>query len=140
MKLIEQELTSQILNAFFATYNALGYGFLEGPYANALAIELEGKGLRVRREVPVELFHKSRKIGFYRIDCLVNDKVIVELKSSECLADSDRRQLLNYLRAANINVGLLLHFGPTPAFKRVVWTGKRFVVDPVVSDGSASSA
>ena len=140
MQLIEQDLTGQILSAFFATYNALGYGFLESPYANALVIELEAKGLAVRREVPVELFHRNRKIGFYRIDLLVNDKVIVELKSSETLADVDRRQLLNYLRAAKINVGLLLHFGPSPSFNRVVWNGKRVVVDPALSGESASSA
>lgn len=140
MQLIEQDLTGQILNAFFDTYNALGYGFLESPYANALVLELEAKGLAVRREVPVALFHRNKKIGFYRIDLLVNDKVIVELKSSQNLAESDTRQLLNYLRAANVNVGLLLHFGPSPSFKRVVWNGKRFVVDPAPSGKSASSA
>lgn len=140
MQLIEQDLTGQILNAFYDTYNALGYGFLESPYANALVLELEAKGLAVRREVPVELFHRNKKIGFYRIDLLVNDKVIVELKSSECLAESDRRQLLNYLRAAKVNVGLLLHFGLSPSFKRVVWNGNRFVVDPALSGKPASSA
>lgn len=126
MQLIEQGLTGTIINSFFTTYNTLGYGFLESPYSNALCIDLMEKGLTVRREVPIEMFFRKQKIGFYRIDLLVNDKIIVELKSSELLAESAQRQLMNYLRAANLQVGLLLHFGPKPTFKRIVWSGNRF--------------
>lgn len=126
MPLIEERLTGQIIEAFFATYNALGYGFLESPYSNALAFELMDRGLTVRREVPVELSYRRQKIGFHRLDMVVNDKVVVELKASEQLVDANYRQLLNYLRASGIQVGLLLHYGPSPKFKRAVWTGRTF--------------
>lgn len=126
MPLLEERLTGQIIEGFFCTYNALGYGFLESPYSNALAIELTARGLFVRREVPIDLSYRGKKIGFHRLDMVVNDKVVVELKASEQLADASYRQLLNYLRASRIQVGLLLHFGPSPRFKRAVWTGRTF--------------
>lgn len=126
MHLIEERLTGQIMEGFFCTYNALGYGFLESPYSNALALELTARGLFVRREVPVELSYRQQKIGFHRLDMVVNDKIVVELKASEQLVDANYRQLLNYLRASEIQVGLLLHYGPSPKFKRAVWTGKVF--------------
>lgn len=126
MHLIEERLTGQIIRGFFATYNALGYGFLESPYSNALTIELVEAGLSVCREVPVELSYKSKKIGFHRLDMVVNDKVVVELKASEHTSEADYRQLLNYLRASRIQVGLLLHYGPSPRFKRAIWTGRTF--------------
>lgn len=126
MRLLEERLTGQIIEGFFSTYNALGYGFLESPYSNALAIELCSRGLSVRREVPVELSYREQKIGFHRLDMVIEERVVVELKACEQLADAHYRQLLNYLRASGIQVGLLLHYGPSPKFKRAVWTGKAF--------------
>lgn len=127
MGLLEEDLTGQIIEGFFSTYNALGYGFLESPYSNALTIELEDKDLALRREVPIVLSYKNQQIGFHRLDMVVNERVIVELEASEQLVDADYRQLLSYLRASKIQVGLLLNYGPSPKFKRAVWTGRTFI-------------
>jgi GxxExxY protein len=124
--LIHKELTSQIIGSFFTVYNAFGYGFLESPYANALSFELEKRGLQVQREVPVEISYEGHKVGLYRADMIVERCVLVENKASVAIAEADYRQLFNYLRASKLSVGLLLHFGPTPSYKRFIWTGKQF--------------
>ena len=102
---------------------------------NALAFELQDRGLQVRREVPIELFYKSRKVGLYKADLIVEDKVLVETKASAALGESDNKQVFNYLRASKLTVGLLLHFGPVPRHKRFVWTGKQFdiEIDPALT-------
>lgn len=125
-KLLHKDLTQEIIGAFYTVYNEFGYGFLESVYKNALALELETRNLRVQREVPIEVFYLGRCVGRYRIDMLVEELVLVETKSSSALAESDSRQLFNYLRASRKQVGLLLHFGPKPVPKRFVWTGKQF--------------
>jgi GxxExxY protein len=119
-ELIERELTHEIIGAFFTVYNELGYGFLESVYANALAIELETRALTIARETPLEILYLGQKVGFFRADLLVNNTVLVELKSSEKLCVADRRQTLNYLKATGLRVGLLFHFGPKPSFERLV--------------------
>ena len=124
--LLHKELTDQILQSFFAVYNALGYGFLEHVYANSLSLELRKRGLRVEREVRVEVQFEGQLVGVFRMDMTVNGIVIVEIKAGSAIAEADRRQLFNYLRAASVPVGLLLHFGPAPQFKRFVWTGRQF--------------
>lgn len=134
-QLIHRALTHEIIGAFFNVYNTFGYAFVETPYVNALSFELHDRGLQVRREVPIELFYKDRKIGLYKADLIVEDKVLLETKASAALTEADNRQVFNYLRASKLNVGLLLHFGPTPNHKRFVWTGKQFdiEIDPAVS-------
>ncbi|MGH7680051.1 MAG: GxxExxY protein [Gemmatimonadaceae bacterium] len=125
-KRLHWDLTQEVIAAYYTVYNELGYGFLESVHKNALVVELQARNLIVRREVPVELFYLGHSVGLFRIDMLVADRVLVEVKSSSAIGDSDNRQLFNYLRASKKAVGLLLHFGPKPAFKRFVWTGKRF--------------
>jgi GxxExxY protein len=125
-QLLYKDLTQEILGAFYTVYNEFGYGFLENVYKNALALELEVRNLKVRREVPIDVLYLGRTVGRYRIDMLVEDLVLVEAKSSSALGDADSRQLFNYLRASKKQVGLLLHFGPKPVFKRFVWTGQQF--------------
>jgi GxxExxY protein len=120
--LIHEELTNVIIGAFFAVYKALGFGFLEAIYANALEVELNRRGLRVRREVPTEVFYLGVPVGTYRFDMLVNESVLVEVKASRTTTDADLRQLMNYLRATKLTVGLLLHFGPRGQFKRLVYS------------------
>jgi GxxExxY protein len=124
--LLHKELTEVILAAFFAVYNALGYGFLESVYANALALELLRRGLTIQREMPVEVQFLGQSVGAFRMDMVANGTVIIEIKAGAAMVEADERQLFNYLRASSKTVGLLLHFGPRPQFKRLVWTGRHF--------------
>jgi GxxExxY protein len=109
-----------VIGAFFETYNHLDHGYLESVYREALAIELRARGMRAQCEAPVEVFYKGIRVGTYRVDILVDDRVVVELKSGPPLGPTDRRQLLNYLRTTQLDVGLLLHYGPEPKFYRLV--------------------
>jgi GxxExxY protein len=112
------ELTEEIIGAFFAVYNALGYGFLEKVYANALKLELERRGLKVMREFPIVVRYLGQEVGEYYADLIVNDLVIVEVKATKTLLQEHEAQLLNYLKATPYEVGLLLNFGPKPEQKR----------------------
>jgi GxxExxY protein len=118
--LIEPELTRSIIGAFYAVYNALGFGFLEHVYAAVLEKDLSARGHRVSREVLVPVYYRAELAAYQRLDMLVDDRVIVELKASEKLPPIAERQLYNYLRCTSLEVGLLLHFGHEPKFKRVV--------------------
>ena len=100
-------------------YNGLGFGFLETHYATALERELRAAGHSVAREYAVRLFFKGEELGFHRLDLVVDQSVVVEIKSTLALHPVSRRQLYNYLRATNLEVGLLLHFGPEPRFMRI---------------------
>lgn len=122
MALLHAEITDQVIGAFFEVYRRLGYGFLETPYKNALAVELGFRGLKVAREVPVEIQYRGVGVGIYRIDMLVETKVLIEAKASTALSEADDRQLMNYLRATDVEVGLLLHFGPEPKYRRRVYS------------------
>src|SRR5947208_9375831 len=108
--LLEGETTSRIIGAFYETYNELGFGFLESVYRRALATELRSRGLDVEVEAPIEAVYKGVVVGSFRMDLLIEHRVVVEIKASALLAPTDRRQLLNYLRATRCEVGLLLHF------------------------------
>jgi len=119
-RLLEGQITSSILGAFYASYNELGFGFLESVYRRALATELRARSLQIEEEAPVEVLYKGVVVGCFRIDLLVERRVVVEIKASSQLLPTDRRQLLNYLRATRCEVGLLLHFGPEPDFLRIV--------------------
>ena len=115
-------LTDQIVGAFYDTYNELGFGFLESNYKRGLELLLKRLGLMVEREVAIEVLFQGVCVGAYRMDMVVNDYVIVEVKSTKAVGIAEERQLLNYLRATRYEVGLLLHFGPKPALKRLVLT------------------
>jgi GxxExxY protein len=116
--LVEKELSNVIVGCFFDVYNELGYGFVESIYARAVDITLRGLGLQVDREYPIAVAFRGLQIGFHRIDMLVDRRVIVELKSTERLPESARRQLRSYVTAAGLDLGILLHFGPVPKFHR----------------------
>lgn len=126
-KLLHEELTGEILGGFFTVYNAHGYGFLEQVYANSMSLELRMRGLRVEREVAVEVQYEGQPVGHYRLDMVVNGLVVVEMKAGPALTDADNKQLFNYLRASQLEVGLLLHFGPKPEFRRLVIQSKAAV-------------
>jgi GxxExxY protein len=120
--LIEEELSSSVIGCFYDVYNTLGYGFLEHVYSLALERELLARGHRVAREFAAVIFYKGLELTSQRLDMVVDDKLVVEIKATSTLGESAPRQLFNYLRATNLEVGLLLHFGPTPRFFRLVST------------------
>ena len=116
------DITGIIIKAFYNVYNQLGYGFLEKVYENALLIELKKLGLECVAQYPVEVFYDDLKVGFYIADIIVNNCVIVEIKAAEALCEEHEAQLTNYLRATDIEVGLLLNFGEKIEFKRKVFS------------------
>lgn len=122
--MLHKETTDSILNAFYNVYNTLGYGFLEKVYEKALLIELIKFGLEAKNQVPIKVYYSDQIVGDYFADIIVQDKVIIELKAHENLLDQHEYQLINYLKATKIEVGLLLNFGMKPQFSRKVWTIK----------------
>ena len=121
---LHSDLTSEIINAYYKVFNTLGYGFLQKVYENALLIELRARGLFCARQVPIDLFYEKEKVGFYFADLIVNDCVIIEVKAADSLCEEHEAQLTNYLKATNIEVGLLLNFGKKPEFKRKVFSSE----------------
>jgi len=103
-------------------YNKLGYGFLEKIYENALCIELRKLGFDCKAQCPIDVFYDNEKIGFYIADIIVNNCVIVEVKAATDICIENEAQLTNYLRATEIEVGILLNFGKNATFKRKVFS------------------
>ena len=119
------ELTEKIINIFYRVYNKLGYGFLEKVYENAMMIELKKEGILAIAQAPIRVLYDNEIIGEYYADILVDDKVIVEIKAARQLAEEHEAQLLNYLKATDIEVGLLLNFGVKPEIKRKAFNNLR---------------
>lgn len=119
-ELMEKEITKDVIGAFFEVYNNLGFGFLEFVYSLAMERELLRRGHTIGREVNVMVVYKGEVLTTQRVDMIVDDKVVVEIKSSPVLPPTARLQTLNYLRATSLEVGLLLHFGTEANFYRVV--------------------
>lgn len=116
------EITEKIIKAFYKVYNTLGYGFLEKIYENALSIELESMGLGANKQKPIKVYYEDKEVGAYFADLIVEESIIIELKATEYLREEDEFQLINYLKATDIEVGLLLNFGKKPEFKRKVFS------------------
>jgi GxxExxY protein len=114
--LFEPELTHSVIGAFYEVYNHLGFGFLEHLYVMALERELRSRGHRVGREVGVRIMYKGEELGFQRLDMIVDDKLVVEVKSTPTLHKDAGRQVYNYLRASNLEIGILLQFGREARF------------------------
>ncbi|NTU63896.1 MAG: GxxExxY protein [Chloroflexi bacterium] len=115
------DITGKIIGAFFKVYNTLGYGFNEKVYENALAIELRKAGLNAVKQQEIVVYYEGEEVGEYRADLMVNEAVIVELKAVRELAEEHEAQLLNYLKATAIEVGLLLNFSTKAEHKRKVY-------------------
>ena len=130
------ELTGIIISCFYKVYNDMGYGFLEKVYERAMLIELRDRGIVCTRQHPISVYYDDRLVGEYFADILVEGKVIVELKAATTLIEEHECQLINYLKATDIEIGLLLNFGPKPQFKRKIFSNK----NPRKSAKSASSA
>jgi GxxExxY protein len=135
MHLIEEELTRSVIGAFFSVHRALGFGFLEHVYAAALERELLQRGHRVDRELNVVIRYDGADIAHQRLDMVVDDKLVIEIKSTEHLHRDAKRQLYNYLRATKFEVGLLLHFGRSANFYRVICTARENAGGPGVNSG-----
>ena len=113
-----KELTEKIIKIFYRVYNKLGYGFLEKLYEKAMMIECKKENIPAVSQYPIKVSYESEIIGEYYADIVVDNKVIIEIKAARQLAEEHEAQLLNYLKATNIEVGLLLNFGPEPEVRR----------------------
>ena len=124
VELVHERLTHSVIGAFFEVAATLGFGFLEHVYAASLARELHDRGHDVGREVSVPIQYKGEEVARQRLDMIVDGKLIVEIKSTRILHEGSVRQVANYLRATNLELGLLLHFGPRPRFYRVICSNR----------------
>ncbi len=119
--MLQKEITDKILRAYYTVYDELGYGFSEKIYENAMCKELARLGLDCSKQLPIKVYYKGEIVGEYFADILVNGSVIVELKACSTLVEEHEHQLLNYLKATDAEVGLLLNFGMQPIFRRKVF-------------------
>lgn len=122
--LLHMDITNKILKACYTVYNQLGFGFLEKVYENALLLALTTMNLTCERQKPIKVYYQQMIVGKYFADILIEEKVILEIKAAEALVKAHELQLINYLKATNLEVGLLFNFGKQPTFKR-----KRFTND-----------
>lgn len=120
-----KELTSEIIRCFYTVYNKLGYGFLEKVYQNSMKIELEKQGFQVGKQMPIKVYYDTMIVGEYYADLVVEDKIILELKAAECLCEEHELQLINYLKATDFEIGLLLNFGRKPEIRRKIFTNEK---------------
>ncbi len=120
-----QDLTEKIIGVFFDAYNELGHGFLESVYEAAMLIALRDAGLQAEQQVPIPAWFRGQNVGDFRGDVIVEQAVMLELKAVRALEPVHEAQLINYLRATPIEVGLLLNFGPKPSFKRFAYDNDR---------------
>ena len=118
------EITDQIIKAFYTVYNTLGYGFLEKVYENAMLIELKKTGLNAIAQHPVKVYYDNQQVGVYFADLLVDNCVIVELKTADGIANENEAQLVNYLKATEIEVGLVMNFGKKAQFKKKAFSNE----------------
>jgi GxxExxY protein len=119
------DLTDNIIRIFYKVYNKLGYGFLEKVYENAMMLELKKEAIEAVTQYPIKVMYDDNVIGEYVADILVEDKVIIEIKASRCLVEENEAQLLNYLKATKIEIGLLFNFGVKPEIKRKAYDNLR---------------
>jgi GxxExxY protein len=125
MALLHEQLTDQILKCFFKVHNYLGTGFLEKVYENALMIELRDSGLECYNQQRIKVYYNEKIVGDYYADIIVENKVILEIKIAEEIIPAHEAQLINYLKATKVEVGLVLNFGSKPSFSRKVLTNDK---------------
>jgi GxxExxY protein len=123
--LLHEKLTEQIIGEFYQIAAELGHGFLESTYEAAMTIALRGLGLRVERQVPITVYFRGQVIGRYKADMLVESAVIVELQAGQGIDAAHEAQIINHLKATELEVGLVMNFGPRPTFKRRVFANER---------------
>ena len=118
---MHNDLTEKIIRVFYKVYNTLGYGFLERVYEKAMMIELQNEELPSVSQAPIKVLYDEQIVGEYFADIVVENKVILEIKAAKAITPAHEAQLLNYLKATDKEVGLLLNFGPKPSIKRKVF-------------------
>ncbi len=123
--LLHRETTEGILKAFYKVYNELGFGFLEKVYENALFHELSKAGFYCEKQRQIKVYYDDHQVGEYYADIIVENQIILELKAAEALIKEHEFQLINYLKATDIEIGLLLNFGKKPEFRRKIFTNDR---------------
>lgn len=119
------ELTQRIIAVFYEVYNELGHGFLESVYQESLILALKDVGLTAQSPIEIPVWFRGHQVGKFEGDVLVEKCVLLELKAARTLDSSHKAQLLNYLRATEIEIGLLLNFGVKPEFKRLIYDNPR---------------
>jgi len=124
-KLRHSDLTEKIIGVFYEVYNDLGFGFVESVYENALCVALAEAGLPIGRQVPIAVWYRGQQIGEFRADVVVNDSVLLELKAAKAIDLAFEKQTLNYLRATKLEVALVLNFGPSPQFRRLLFDNEQ---------------
>jgi GxxExxY protein len=125
MQMLHEDLTARIVGVFYDVYNELGHGFLESVCQTAMVMALTESGLSVAQKVPFQVWFRGVSIGSFIADTIVNDTILLELKSASALHPWNEAQLLNYLRVSSLEVGLLMNFGPKPEYKRRIFTNDR---------------
>ncbi len=130
------ELTDLIIGVFYDVYNELGFGFLESVYRDSLLIALREKGLAAEQEVATAVYFRKNKVGDFKADLIVNGCILIELKTAETLAPAHEAQVLNYLRATSLELGLLFNFGPKPQVRRMLFDNDRKKVKVQRAGGS----
>lgn len=123
--MLHSDITGKIIRAFYNVYNTLGYGFLEKVYEKSMKIELKKMGLKVYNQKNIKVYYDDKEVGDYFADLIVDDCVIIELKAAESLCPEHEAQLINYLKATKIEVGLLLNFGKEAEFRRKIFTNDK---------------
>ena len=123
--MLHKELTDEILHAFYKVHRKLGFGFLEKVYKNALFLELNEVGLKCETEKSINVYYNGRVVGIFYADIVVEGKIILELKAVESICKEHEYQLINYLKACEMEIGLLLNFGKSAELKRIIYTNDR---------------
>ena len=126
--MLHEKVTDVVIKSFYKVHNTLGYGFLEKVYENALLIELHKNGLKIEQQKPVKVSYEGTIVGDYFADIVVNDCIILELKAADSIRKEHIAQLTNYLKATGIEVGMLLNFGTSAEFKRIIFTPNRTAI------------
>ena len=137
-RLVHGSISKSVLDEFFAVFKDLGPGLPESIYQEAMVRALHARGLRVEREVGLAVWFRGMLIGSFRADVIVEDVLLLELKAVPRIVEAHQAQVLTYLKVTDVEVGLLLNFGPQPDFRRVVYSNSRKVrVSPQPSAVSA---
>jgi GxxExxY protein len=127
---LHSEITKEIIGIFYDVYNELGHGFIESVYENSLAIALRSKDFDVHQQIAIPVYFRGQRVGDFTADLLVEKCILLELKVARSIEQAHIAQLLNYLKATPIEVGLVLNFGPRPEFKRVAFGNERKRLEP----------
>jgi len=123
--MLHRKLTGRIIKAFYEVYNELGTGFLESVYENAFYLVLGENGMTVEKQMPITVYFRDKIVGNYKADLVVKDKVLIELKAIRTILPEHEAQIINYLKATKLDIGLLMNFGNKPEFKRFIFDKKR---------------